>query len=1059
MIATPIRTQSHDAAAPSPEGRTIVARGADRSTEGRAIKPLESALCIPARRADESHAHGHRQSLRRSCFIAFLTALCALSGESVFAAPPAIPERIEAAHLPSTPDSVDQLLAAPYLSPDQLKDTRIRFGRYSGDDLDSPARVARAALQRAVYDDPALAADDADADPLDRAEAAYFRADLPAALKLLDALPSQTPRSIRIRAAILEDQGKFNDALRIADPILADLAAHKLTSSDDIVEAVRLGAQRIRLRGPASLKDGAGGGAANDYKQLLAHLDTIVNTTDRLSWPAMIAQADLLSARDNKQEAAAVLSRALELNPSSAAAWAMLGRLMVESFAFPQAEGIAKRLDLLASDWSGADPDPLPAELAAADPGSISTDGAMIAARILLRQSEGAQALKVLEPALARAPKSPRLLALKCAALAVSFDFKAADAALADFDSLVGQSPLAHYEVGKALSESRQYTISRTHLEEAARRQPNAPEPYIELGLMLMQAGKDADALIALDRAFALDPFNARADNSLRLARELQSYEKIETPHYIIRCKPGPNTDGGPSDTILARDMAGPLERNYDIVTGSQPGGIDYQPKEKTLIDLMPDHRWFGVRIAGMPAIHTIAASTGPIIAMESPRDGANHLGTYDWVRVLRHEFTHTVTLGRTSNRIPHWFTEASAVYLEQAPRDWNTCQLLAAAHRQGKLFDFSQINISFVRPKKPTDRSQAYAQGHWMYEYIVERSGAKAPLELMDKYAQGVREEEAFQSVLHISRAQFLADFITWSRQQIIDWGLDVPDGTPVLHQLQAREALLIQNPGGNAGASPTQNPGGNAGANGATDNKADNKADNKPDAAPPSPEAEAAMAEARKAEQDHKLALQRIADGHPTEDDDQVDLPEPTPEWIAKWLAEFPRHPDVLELAMDEAIEKNKGRATPEIEPLIDRYAAARPVDPKPHRLLAKMYLDAAAANPANLNAQAAKAIPHLEFLDAREQKLPTYAMELARRYAALGEMDKAVASAERATQIDPFNAPTRELAATIALQAHDLAGAERHIAALTQIEPTREIHKQRLEAVRKMREHSTP
>ena len=66
----------------------------------------------------------------------------------------------------------------------------------------------------------------------------------------------------------------------------------------------------------------------------------------------------------------------------------------------------------------------------------------------------------------------------------------------------------------------------------------------------------------------------------------------------------------------------------------------------------------------------------------------------------------------------------------------------------------------------------------------------------------------------------------------------------------------------------------------------------------------------------------------------------------------------------------------------------------------------------------------------------------------------MDKAIASAERATQIDPFNAPTRELAATIALQAHDLAGAERHIAALTQIEPTREIHKQRLEAVRKMR-----
>jgi tetratricopeptide (TPR) repeat protein len=917
-------------------------------------------------------------------------------------------DRVKPAAIPPAPDSVEQIASAAYLSPDQLKDKRIFFGRYGSDDIDTPARAARVALLRAQYDDPALTPDAADADPLDRAEAALLRGDLPAALRLLDA-PDQpaglSPRAVRIRAAVLELQGRFADAARVAEPVLAALNARTLSSADDITEAVMLAAQRLRLTGPGSPKDTT----AADYKALLKRLDDVVNTVDRLSWPTMLAQAELLAEHDNKQEAAQTLQRAIALNPACARAWALLGRNMVDGFMFGQVETIAKRLDLLAGGSSASeDPDTLPPEVEAADPGAVSPEGAILIARILLRQSEGAQAVTILAPHIARFPRSPRLLALNCAALAVSFDFAAADKALAEFDALFNQSPLAHYETGRALSESRQYAQSRAHLDEAAKRQPNAAEPYIELGLMLMQAGKDDDALRALERAFALDPFNVRADNSLRLARELRTYERVETPHFIIRSKPGPSTDGGVGDALLAREMAAPLERNYAIDTGSGPGGIDYQPKDKTLIDLMPDHQWFGVRIAGMPAIHTIAASTGPVIAMESPRDGANHLGTYDWVRVLRHEFTHTVNLGRTNNRIPHWFTEASAVYLEQAPRDWSTCQLLAAAHRQNTLFDFTEINLAFVRPKKPIDRSQAYAQGHWMYEYIIERAGPRAPLDLMDKYAAGVREEEAFQSVLSVSRAQFLADFLAWSRQQLIDWGLDVPDGTPIIRQLQAREALA-QNPGGHAGA----------------------------------------------ADAERALALKRIADGHPTDADDDIDLPVPSPEQIAKWLAEHPRHPDVLELALDEALGKHAGKAVPEIVDLVERYAAARPVDPKPHRLLAQMYLAAADSNPADLLAQAAKAIPHLEFLDRREQKVPTYAMELARRHAALGDLDKAQSSAERATQIDPFNPRPRELAATIAVQAKNYPAAERHITALTLIEPTQEIHKKRLEALAKLRE----
>jgi hypothetical protein len=96
---------------------------------------------------------------------------------------------------------------------------------------------------------------------------------------------------------------------------------------------------------------------------------------------------------------------------------------------------------------------------------------------------------------------------------------------------------------------------------------------------------------------------------------------------------------------------------------------------------------------------------------------------------------------------------------------------------------------------------------------------------------------------------------------------------------------------------------------------------------------------------------------------------------------------------------------------------------------------------------------AIPHLEWLDAREQNSAAYAAELARRYEALQDWDKATAKAERATTIAPFNAEHRELAARIAVERGELAAALRHITALTVIEPKVERHRERLEALKKM------
>ena len=71
-----------------------------------------------------------------------------------------------------------------------------------------------------------------------------------------------------------------------------------------------------------------------------------------------------------------------------------------------------------------------------------------------------------------------------------------------------------------------------------------------------------------------------------------------------------------------------------------------------------------------------------------------------------------------------------------------------------------------------------------------------------------------------------------------------------------------------------------------------------------------------------------------------------------------------------------------------------------------------------------------------------------------AALKDWDRAWAKAERATQVSPYDASLRELAATVALRRSDLDGAERHVKALTILEPKVARHAERLEAVARLR-----
>ncbi|MCB9845726.1 MAG: hypothetical protein H6811_07050 [Phycisphaeraceae bacterium] len=848
----------------------------------------------------------------------------------------------EAPGLPSAELSpaVVRALEAPYLTEDERREARIRHGAWEAGDLDTPARTARAALQRGAFDHPSFT--DRSVDPRDRAEAAIGRGELRRALELLGA--EGDVRSLRLRAQVLAGLGRMEEADRTLDGLVAALQA-RVVSAPELAEGVaglmlreRLAGTRRRVEGEEEQREGV----RADFETMVQLLARARDELDRIGWESRVVEAELLYEKHNRAQAIEAAIEVLGLNTGCARAWALLGRASVDSFDFSRAVLVAERLDELAGSVEGG-------------AGGASMLGDLVRARERIRQRDPDGAAAVLDGLLSRFPRHREAVALRAAASAVAFEDDALAEWLSRFDELSPGAPGALFEVGAALSEARQYTEAADFLKRASDRLPAWPEPLIELGLLEMQSGRDLAARDALVRATRLDPFNARAENSLKLIVELLAYSTVESPHFVVRFRPG-------IDEMLAREMLPTLETIHSRVSGV--AGIDHEPAQKTVIELMPDHRWFSVRITGMPGVHTMAASTGPVIAMESPREGPGHeIGEYDWARVIQHEYTHTVTLSRTHNRIPHWFTEAAAVYMEHAPRSWDWCQLLAQAYHTGTLFDLDEISLRFVRPIKPMDRTQAYAQGHWMYEFIVETFGERAPLDLMDRYAAGQGQEEALVGVLGVGKDAFMDQFRVWAREDLRRWGMLSPEGMPTIHELR-REFF------------------------------------SRPDA--------------------------------PGDIDDQT---------LSSWLEAYPAHPDVLEMAAKRALGKAEASLSDETVALLERYSSARPVDPLPRRALVKHYL---------AMGRSEAAIPHLRWFDEREQTSPAYAAELAVRLSTLGRAAEGLDRAERATRCAPFDASLRELAARTALLAGDRVAARRHLSALTVIEPDREVHQRRLEAL---------
>jgi tetratricopeptide (TPR) repeat protein len=464
-------------------------------------------------------------------------------------------------------------------------------------------------------------------------------------------------------------------------------------------------------------------------------LKTIVNQVyplavkkDGIYTPAMVASGMLFLEKYNTVQAEKEFAAALRVNPNHPLALVGLARCRLEDHRFSEAHELLERAAAVAAN--------LP-------------EVRLLDATLSICDEDYEEALLTAGKALAVNPNHQEALGLKAACL-YQLDRKE-DYALAEKKALdVNPKCSLFYEtVASVLITRHRDAEAEPLLRHAMELSPNDSGPPALLGLLLMRLGKEKDAYAVLDKAYAMDTFNTIVVNTLNLLDKMKDFEVRKTAHFTIKAHPE-------TDRVLVDYAAEYLESMYPEVVGH----YRHEPPH-TLIEIFPDHRMFSVRTTGVPNVGTVGACLGPTIVMDSPAAGS--AGTFNWEDVLRHEFTHAVTLSATDMRISHWFTEALAVSEERHGRPYAWHQMIVDALDRGEFLPVTKLNYGFTRSRTQRRRQLAYTQSHLIAEFIGETWGSQKLVEMLEHYRRGEDTAGVIASVFAMKPEAFDAKFLDY--------------------------------------------------------------------------------------------------------------------------------------------------------------------------------------------------------------------------------------------------------------------------------------------------------
>ena len=480
------------------------------------------------------------------------------------------------------------------------------------------------------------------------------------------------------------------------------------------------------------------------HQTVLSMFVAAYDTVDRSYWPAHVAAARYLARHGNKKSAGEELALANAANPNSEDVNALLGAVMPDN---QEAAGFEKGI----------------AAIRETNPNSIVADALDVQLKLQRRSFDAA--LKLAEKMVARQPQSIAALSHLAAVYAARGDTDLLNATLAKVDAIDPKDAISRLMVGQTLA-SVYYDAGGAiaFLQEAIDRAPWWTEPQHALGFAYLQTGEEDDARRVLDKAYAVDPYNLLTVNYLRVLDMLVKFKTTESDKFIFKY-------AEPEDPIVPLYVGPAMDAMYAEVVAD----FRFTPTKKPIVEVFPDKQTFSVRTAGMVGLETYGASLGRVMTVVAPRAGET-LGPFNWARILRHEFTHTINLMQTNGRVPRWLTEGLAVWQEHVPYRfaWVPPVMYERATKDEMFTPREMMDALSGRAKRPNDGEIAYMTGFWIVRYIDKTIGWDAVLKLLAAYGDGKGDDDAFKAATGMNVADFHKRFSAWAKDQVKDWGYD---------------------------------------------------------------------------------------------------------------------------------------------------------------------------------------------------------------------------------------------------------------------------------------------
>jgi tetratricopeptide (TPR) repeat protein len=307
---------------------------------------------------------------------------------------------------------------------------------------------------------------------------------------------------------------------------------------------------------------------------------------------------------------------------------------------------------------------------------------------------------------------------------------------------------LAHYAtITRRTEQAVQFSRRATELA------PRLWDAHLRLGMSLLRLGQMETGRAAVEKAFRGDPFNIWAKNTLDLLDTMDTFRETKRGAFVIKAAANESDVLGPYAANLLDEAAAKLTAKYK-----------FTPKGPVIVEIFQNHEDFAVRTLGIPGLGALGVCFGPVIAQDSP--SAREAGEFNWGSTLWHEYMHVITLQMTDYRIPRWFSEGLSVYEERRARpgwgdDWNVMFVRSfAAGRWSKIED---LDAAFQRPRSPQDLPIAYFQASQVVEFIVDRYGFDAVLNMLTLYRDKARTPDVLRQALKLAESDFDREFNAW--------------------------------------------------------------------------------------------------------------------------------------------------------------------------------------------------------------------------------------------------------------------------------------------------------